>query len=198
MKKTLLPEDIIYELEHPGREHGYYIKRRIFGKASVQSLRHAISIAKSGLTKGNICEILGWRKARSAIPELITCLRDRSPYTRQEAVDALGRIGSSEIGSILLAHFTSYERNADVLSTYAYSLGWLAYRPAIPALRKALFHQEGLVRVCAAEALSRLQDIESLPELAQALAEEPEASSHHKRLQDSLVALQKVLHHENT
>src|SRR5205085_5963539 len=97
----LSAKKIIRILERPGK-HGLTKKRRLTRDARVVDLIAALRLSQTALTRANLCEVLGLRKARSAVPDLIACLNDESAIVRSDAAAALGRIGESKAGVALM------------------------------------------------------------------------------------------------
>src|SRR5436190_18918821 len=119
---------IIGILERPGM-HGLKKKRRLTRDARVVDLVAALRLSQTALTRANLCEVLGRRKARSAVPDLIACLNDESAMVRSDAATALGRIGASSAGTALI-HQLENEKDNGVRQLIMIALGAIGYKEA--------------------------------------------------------------------
>ena len=149
--------------------HGYSRKLKISREAAIKSLIEALRISDNNSIRTCICEILGWRKAISAILAIAECLDSDSESLRSEAADSLGDIGSYKAGEPLLEHFVT-EKSVMVKTTLALSLGRCRYQPAAKYLRECLAHSDDKLREFSVFALGRIGAKEYLADL-QDLAE---------------------------
>lgn len=165
-KDTLMPEDVVQLLEehtNDRRPIKHYLKRN----ASITILIKALEISKMPRTKRILCDILGSRHAKSAIPILISCLADSDWEVRNDAAEALADIRSLKAGEALLQHLIN-----DPLPAYAGALGAIKYYPAIPFLLEALRNPSARLRGIAAWSLGELMAKEALPQLELSLITE--------------------------
>ena len=151
-------------------EHG--LKRRISKEASIKETLLALHQADTPLQRIVLCDILGERGSKSAVPTLIDYLDDPLPKIQKAAAEALGKIGDPRAGETLFAHFEQDEVEELVRLNLALGLGGVQYRPAIPALIQALSSDDKRLRSCAAWSLGRLHAKEAEDALTQALAKE--------------------------
>lgn len=164
-----MPEDIIKLLEAPTTDRRpikHYLKR----KAPIRILIEALKKSKMPRTKRILCDILGSRQAKSAIPILISCLNDHDWEVRNDAAEALANIRSSKAGEALLQHLIN-----DPLPAYAGALGAIGYYPAIPFLIEALKNPIPRLRGTAAWSLGELKAKESFTQLELSLITETDA-----------------------
>ena len=174
--KSLRSEEIVQLLEEP-TEDRRPLKWNLQKEASVKELVRALEISQVELTRRILCDILAARRAKSAVSVLIKCLDDPSPWLKDDAAEALGKIGSLKAGEALLDHF-----NKDPRLWYAVAMGEIGYRAAIPRLIEALQDPSPLVRGGAAWALEELIAINALKELNEvaSMEEDPFALKHMK------------------
>lgn len=121
--------------------------------------------------RGELCYILGSRQAKSAVPVLLEALDDESPYVREQAADALGKIGSPVAGPALFQVLT----RGDPRDAYVWLMSATAasgYRPVLPILLHNLTHENEQRRASAAWGLGRLRAIEAEGPLWKALETE--------------------------
>jgi HEAT repeat protein len=135
--------------------------------AAIKELVVALQISQTELTRRILCNILGARRAKSAIPVLLECLDDPSPSVKDDAAEALGKIGSIKAGEALLNHFESNPR-----IWFAIALGAIGYRAAIPALINGLSSSSAKVRGGSAWSLGELKVNEARKPLEDMLAKE--------------------------
>ena len=166
-----MPEEVIQLLEAPTTDRRpikHYLKR----KAPITILIEALEKSKMPRTKRILCDILGSRHAKSAIPILISCLNDRDWEVRNDAAEALANIRSSKAGDALLQHLIN-----DPLPAYAGALGAIGYFPAIPFLIEALRNPSPKLRGTAAWSLGELKVKEALPQLELSIINETDKYS---------------------
>jgi HEAT repeat protein len=168
---TITAEQIIQLLEQTGVDL-LPIKISLQRNASVKELVKALSISKKTGTSRILCDILGYRKAKSAKPELIKCLKSRSEWLREDAAEAIGRIGGEEAGEELINQLVK-RPNVWI----AIALGAIKYAPAIPFLREALNSPYPKLRGGAAWSLGHLKDKEALSALERVLQTETDTYS---------------------
>lgn len=107
-----------------------------------------------------LCNELGRRGVREAIPHLIERLGWDDPLVREAAAEALGHIGPDaiEAGPRLARLVVDAGEPRAVRDTAAYALGSVRYRAAVPMLVDALAASEPTVRRCAVAALVAMDD----------------------------------------
>jgi len=163
---TIQADEIIRLLEEPTDDRRP-LKHKLQRSASVKELVKALTLSQVELTRRILCDILAARKVKSAIPALLECLDDPSPWVKDDAAEALGKIGSIKAGEPLLNHF-----NNDRSLWLAVALGAIGYRPAIPSLIASLSSPYGKIRGGAAWALGELRATEAITSLELALSKE--------------------------
>jgi len=124
--------EIIRLLEEP-TEDRRPLKYSLQREAPVKELVKALWMSNTVLTSRILCDILGARRARTAIPALLNCLTNPDPSLKNDAAEALGKIGDPKAGEQILKHFINEPR-----LWFAAALGAIGYRPAIPYLLSAL------------------------------------------------------------
>lgn len=162
-------------------KHGYAMKNYIAAHAKVKDLIAALGLTSTPRERAILLEILGWHGTPQAIPAMVGYISNRSPNVRSEAADAIGKIalrarcrtrlhavstlGSPPVGEIMLARFVKEQEHGKQNCWLAAALGSIDYRPAIPALIRALESQDASVRGCAAWSLGILHAIEAMEPL---------------------------------
>lgn len=135
--------------------------------AKAKDLIEALRISKNGVTRSILCDILAERRLKMAIPVLIECLDDPDNKVKEDAAEALGKIGTQAAGEALLERFTN---EGNRLPWFAIALGAIGYKPAVPALINALINSpDGVVRGGSAWSLGELRAIDAKPQLERAL-----------------------------
>jgi len=167
---------------------GYSRKRYVLKYATNKQLIEALSIADTDLLRQIICEILGTKKAKTAVPSLVALLNDSSPGVRDEAADALSKIGDVRAGSALMRQL-DVETDPGIKRTIIVALGSVKCKPSIPILMNVLQDTtDGSMRGSAAWSLGYLKAKEAVSLLKQILSYETDlyAKEHIK------VALQEI------
>ena len=174
-------KQIIRALESPTK-HRLSIKRRLTREARIVDLVSALRQSQTPLTRAILCEILGHRKAKSAIADLKSCLSDNSVSVRAEAAAALARIGVVDTGISLLSQLER-EPNEGVRQSLLIALGAVGYRDAEGALASALLDSHPMIRAAAAWSLGVLRAMGSKDALAAAMAKETVNSPRQRMLE---------------
>jgi HEAT repeat protein len=185
----------IIELFEAPEDNGLSIKQRVSAEAPTSELIAAVAEAPS-LTRQILCDILGERCEEDAVPVLLHCLYDSSPNIRGSAADALGKIGHSQAGPVLLERFLE-EEDRGVKQLLASALGAVGYRPAIPLLIPALDSSDTVLRNCAAWGLGILGAHEAEDALRNVLNRETESAHYRKLLAEALAAVELVAKAQN-
>lgn len=168
---SLNANQIIQKLEEPGINL-LPVKMELKRKAKIRELKNALTISEKIQTSRILCDILGERRAKSAIPVLIKCLNSRSEDLRENAAEAIGKIGGEEAGEELM---NQLRKKPNVW--IALALGSIKYKPSIPSLITALSGPFPKVRGGAAWSLGELMAKEALVELENAFEKETETYS---------------------
>lgn len=167
MKKTSFSSvdanEIIRLLEEP-TEDRRPLKGALQREAPVKELVKALWLSKTVLTSRILCDILGARRAKTAIPALLNCLNNPDPSLKNDAAEALGKIGDPKAGEEILKHFIVEPR-----LWYAVALGAIGYQPAVPYLTNALNSTLGSVRGGAAWSLGEMKVSDAQEVLTNAL-----------------------------
>ena len=176
------PRQIIYALERPVK-HRLPVKRRLERNARVVDLLAALRLSQTAHTRAMLCEILGWRKAKSAVPDLIACLNDADENVRADAAASLGKIGAPSAGPALMRQLKKEEggRNPEIIA----ALGAIGYREAEEYLTHMLQDADPINRGAAAWALGVLPATNSNPAIQSALAQETHSYAQ-ARMQEAL------------
>ena len=149
-------EDYIADLSHPEKtvrlQASYELV--ISGPAAVEALlRHAADGSDS--LQFISAQILGRIGDKRGIPLLRQFARSPNDFVRREAILSLGQMGDPSIGAFLLVALAS-DKEAEVRSAAAQSLGNLRDTLAVSPLAQALKDPAPLVRQQAVAALHRL------------------------------------------
>ena len=170
MKKYLKADEIIQLIEMPVAE-GVHVYSELGKKASIKELCLALKTCTLSLTRQTICDVLGFRCAKTAANLLTVYLDDPAIGTRCSAADALGKLADPKTGDALLRRF-EIEKEKAVRDMLASALGGVGHRPAIPLLIKALKDPYPSVRHCAAWSLGAMKATEALEFLERAHSHE--------------------------
>jgi HEAT repeat protein len=170
MQNKWTAREIIRRLEEP-TENKLPLMSQLRREARIVELVTALSLADDEIIRCNLCDILAWRRAKTAVAVILACLDDpTSDDLKDTAAEALGKIKSPKAGEELLRHFLKEKR-----TWYAIALGAIGYRPAIPYLIDALASSSGMVRGGAAWSLGEFRAKEALDALETALAKETDS-----------------------
>lgn len=150
-------QEILELLAQP--EGGRECFRRIKREAQVCDLIAALRLSQTAHARQLLCDLLGYRKAKTAATLLLDCLQDSSEHVRCSTAEALARIGDPSTGDRLLEHLLS-ETSEPVRENLAMALGAVGYRPAIPTLVGLLTAPEATLRGVAAWSLAALGALE--------------------------------------
>jgi hypothetical protein len=162
----LLAADAIRMLEEdtPDRRPTMDMLRR---EAPIRALTAALREARRPLTRHLLCDLLGFRMARSAIPELLDALGDSDRGVRCAAADAVGKAFGYPrrpprprlvaIALPVLLQQWDAESTPEVRSVLATSLGLIGDASACSRLERALNDPDKRVRDGARWALDRLK-----------------------------------------
>jgi HEAT repeat protein len=151
-----------------------FVQLRLREAASILELRRALAQTTDAHSRQVLCDVLGFRHARSAVSELIECLSDPSEKVRASAADALGKIGDVRAGEVLMQAFEA-EAALPVRRTLACALGAVGHKPSISMLIECLKDSDSSLRGCAAWALGILRVTETADVLREALQRETES-----------------------
>jgi HEAT repeat protein len=161
-----------------------FLQIRLRKQASIREMCRALAQTTDAHSRQVLCDVLGFRHAKSAVSLLIECLDDSSTGVRASAADALGKIGDPRAGGPLMRQFEA-ENALPVRRTLACVLGAVGYQPAIPHLIQCLENPDASLRGCAAWALGILRASEAVDSLQAALVHESEAWPE-SRIQEAL------------
>jgi HEAT repeat protein len=196
----LTAQKIIQLLEAPTDDRRP-ISDWILSNAPVTELILALQGNSTPLVRQILCDMLGERHERAAVPILVDCLNDASPDIRDSAADALAKIGDPSAGKALMECFAGAEREIGVRQMLALALGAVGHKPAIPLLIQALNEPNGTLRGCAAWSLGVLDAEEAKDALQRALKHEigSDADSAYaaKRMRAAIRAISRHRCHSN-
>jgi hypothetical protein len=149
-------------------------------RASAGDIVAAYEASRNPVARYYMCYQVGRRGLHAALPMLVHALNDPDSGVRNEAADALGRIGDPSTGYDLFKHY-AVEDDPGVRVMLLLALGWTRYAPALPTLIAALTNASpGGDRAWIVYALANMGDTSALPALRQAYAEEPESKYAYK------------------
>ena len=157
---------------HP--KHGYMIKRQLQAHTTIRTLILSLQECPHPHACRILCELLGQRRARTAIPSLLACLTHTDNGVRYEAADALAKIHQPATGPVLAQHLSS-ESDVHVQAMLLLAIGAVGYSPAIPRLIDTLSASDAGLRGSAAWSLGALRAWEACDALEHALKSETEA-----------------------
>ncbi len=141
-------------------------------RASAGDIVAAYEVCRNPHARYYLCYRVGRRELHAALPMLVHALNDPDSNVRDEAADALARIGDPSTGYDLFKRYV-VEDDPDERFTFVLGLGYTGYRPAIPLLIDELAEAGPWhLRAYAAKALAVLGATEALPALRQAHARE--------------------------
>ena len=168
MDRTLSPERILWVLAEsvPEGAETLNLFDRLLATAPSSSLIGALGRATDPVDRQMLCDLLGFRKAKAAVPALIQCLADPAPGVRSASADALGKAFGyvaeppaparrRRALEALLARWR-VEESAGVRSTIAQTLGLLGDPSVRPLLETARHDLDPRVRRQAEWALEHL------------------------------------------
>lgn len=187
--RTIHQATEVLELLSTTQEHRYAIKQRLLRQATTSALVRALVESQNALEQMILCDVLGRRQAKSAIPSLVSLLDHEKAAVRSAAAESLAKIGDVRVGETLLNHF-ELEQDLGVKRMYAGALGAVKYTPAVPTLITALLHNDPSLRGGAAWSLGLLGGDDVLSSLAHALHKETDAYVR-ARMQEALNKLHK-------
>jgi len=179
--KDLTAAQIIELIEAP---HETSIVPFIRAHASIKEIRTALKTASSSHLRQVLCDILGYRQAKSGVSLLIEALDDPDMRVRCSAAESLGKIGESRAGAALFARLLVATELAEMTSLIV-ALGAVHHQPAIPLLINYIGADHENLRGCAAWSLGELRAKEALSVLKQALAVEHKTYPR-QRLQEAI------------
>ncbi|MBC6456950.1 HEAT repeat domain-containing protein [Actinomadura sp. HBU206391] len=163
--RNLGPEAIVSALEEetPDRRP---LMWRLEREAPAPALVGALERARRPLTRQLLCDLLGFRLVRSAVPALADALDDPVVGVRASAADALGKIvgygsrpapaGLVDAASAAMRDRWAVEESAAVRGVLAFSLALTGDPSVRPVLESALDDPEEQVRSAAESGLARL------------------------------------------
>jgi len=145
---------------------------RLRRQAPVRVLAQALRAAEHPLTRQLLCDLIGFRAARSALPELLKALEDDDRGVRASAADAIAKaLGYGGvrpapdrlIRRILPALLTHWEREPtpQVRSVLATTFAFVGDTSVQPLLQAALDDPHEQVRLAAEWSLGRLGEASS-------------------------------------
>jgi HEAT repeat protein len=141
-------------------------------EADADALIKALEEASTEHIRIILCDVLGWRHEKSAVPILINMLENDSFKVRSSAADALAKIGDPASGSALLRRLELPDSKISVRRMLLAALGAVNCQEAIPLLIEYLQNPDPSQRGSAAWSLGAMKASESLPKLEKALKSE--------------------------
>lgn len=158
MDATLTPERILALLDEPAPpgEETLDLHDRLHRDASTSNLVGALRAATDLFDRQMLLDLLGFRHAKAAIPDLLAYLSDPEPKVRGAAADALGKAfgyvrvppppSRREHALAVLRERWAVEDSDAVRSTLAQTLALLGDPSVRPLLEAVLDHPDRRVR----------------------------------------------------
>lgn len=144
--------------------------RRLY-KSDASSLIDALTLTRNTHARQILCDVLGFRHERTAVPVLVEMLRDASAGVRASAADALGKIRDRAAGPALETLLRT-DSDSGVRTMCAAALGAVRHVDAIPLLIVSVKDPWIALRGCAAWSLGYLRAAEAEAALKEALQTE--------------------------
>lgn len=164
--KTLSSASVIRLLEEEADDRRP-VMDQLRRNAPIPVLVDALQEARQTSTRHLLCDLLGFRAARSAIPALLDVLNDSDRGLRASAVDAIGKAfgygGNTlparqvDVALPILVTLWHEEPTPQVRSVLAITLGLIGDKSVEPMLRAALDDPAAQVRFGAQRGLEHLQ-----------------------------------------
>ena len=165
---NLTSPDVIHLLERETEDRRPIVDQ-LRRYVPIRVLAQALRDAERPLTRQLLCDLIGFRAARSAIPELLEALQDHNRSVRASAADAIAKaVGYGGVQPVpdrlirrvlptLLRHWET-ELTPQVRSVLATALGLLGDTSVQPLLQEALGDPHEQVRLAAEWSLGKLRD----------------------------------------
>lgn len=177
------PESILAALADSSQ--GMRVKDQLRYEPSGDALVEALRRAATDLHREILCDVLGDRHERMAVPALIEQLANDE--VRSSAADALAKIKDPAAGGALAGCFAR-ETVPGTRGMLAAALGAVGHRAAIPDLIRTLEDASPSVRGSAAWSLGHLKAREAAEPLQTALDREPPGYAR-TRMEEAAAAL---------
>lgn len=110
----------------------------------------------NGLTRHLLCDLLGYRRVKSAVPILVQFLDDADSGVRSAAAESLSKIEDQSAGSQLFERLKK-EKDIGTRRALIIALGAVGFKGAIETLIEALNDDDEAVRGVAAWSLGALK-----------------------------------------
>lgn len=110
--KDMTVDEILSLLKYDAQQ-GLQKRERVRKGARIKELITALQTTTDPYVRRMLCDMMGDRWAKTAVPSLIECLNDPSADVRYSAADALEDIGSPAASESMLFHFM-HEKDASV------------------------------------------------------------------------------------
>lgn len=161
-------EPLLEALEDPRLD----VRMRVaaaLGSLGGRRARHALIAALTDENRWSTIRIADLLSAmgREVSDEVLQAFQGMGQGARLAAIDLLARLGDDRTGPFIVALLAADD--SDIRSRAAAALGRLAYRPALPELRKALEDSAWPVRAMAAKSLGLMRDEDAVPGLCAGL-----------------------------
>jgi HEAT repeat protein len=172
-KNLQFPATKIIKLLEKPTENRLWIMQKIRKSAYVKDMIKALEISNNENTICILCDLLGRRKAKSAIYSILAKLNmNPSEDLKDIAAESLARIGNRKASQPMLKLFIE-----DPRCWYAIALGALQCHESIPYLIRALDSPYGFTRGGAAWSLGELKSVEAIEPLEALLQKETDTYS---------------------
>ncbi|MGB8702364.1 MAG: HEAT repeat domain-containing protein, partial [Thermosynechococcaceae cyanobacterium] len=160
-------------------------------EAAIQALIRSIGMTDPSLdnriVRRKAVETLGRLKALQAIPAIVSCLAEDDCYTVENAVWAIGEIGTQD-PAILAAVAQVLDRPEQTYRVVIHTLAKLNYHPALDRIRQFTTSADGPTASAAIAAVYRLTGDDSQMEQVVAFLQDPNRNTRRACIQDLIDA----------
>jgi bilin biosynthesis protein len=152
-------------------------------EALIRAVQNTDATLDNRIVRRKSVETLGWLQATQALPIVQSCLADDDCYTVENAVWAIGEIGTQD--AVILETITQLlEKPGQTYRVIIHTLAKLNYRPALERIRKFVDADDKTVASAAISAMSRLTEDDSQLENIIAFLQHPNVLVRRLSIQD--------------
>ena len=174
MMKDYDSETIIRLLNEPADDRRPLMHELRRSAPAAQLILALKSSPANSLTRHLLCDLLGYRRVRSAVPILVQFLDDPDSSVRSAAAESLGKIEHPSAGEALLERLRK-EQEIGTRRTLIVSLGAVGFKGAINFLIESLDDDDDAVRGVAAWSLGALRARQARSALTRMLHDETDS-----------------------